>query len=381
MTTMVALSLVSPRGGAPTPKRGASMNRNTQVNRPVSTELPTPRDSASGGPLSRSVPANVGAHQLTVALTWVNRGVPVVPCSRTNKSGLVPGFGANATAEQMAQFSDPETVRAWWSGRYARAHVGLLTGRGGATGRGLVVVDCDMLKPDAEAPAGRWAGCHGGTDVLERLAREAGAEWPTTYEVITPSGGLHLYFLQPEDGPLIGCATGDGPTAPHLGPLVDVRGLGGYVIAAGSYSAAQGREYTRISPAGLMPQPLPDWLLSLLRRPTPVAAPRPRPATVTHISGDRAERAALAALQSVVDRLSALRPGDHRNSKIYGAAVWLGEVSASAPHILTEDVVMTELGAAAERCGVSRGGQRAALATIQSGWNRGVRKGTSAGAA
>jgi hypothetical protein len=64
--------------------------------------------------------ASVTEAQRATALVWVSRGFPVVPCSRTDKRALAPGFGRDATAEQLGQFSDPETVGAWWSHRYAR---------------------------------------------------------------------------------------------------------------------------------------------------------------------------------------------------------------------------------------------------------------------
>ncbi|WP_406163966.1 bifunctional DNA primase/polymerase (plasmid) [Streptomyces sp. NBC_01005] len=308
--------------------------------------------------------------QLSVALTWVRRGFPVIPCSRTDKGALVPGFGKSATADEMAPFADPEQVSRWWSsGRFARAHVGLLTGRGGEHGRGLVVVDLDMPKADTEPLTGRWAGCAGGSDVLELLMREAGAEWPDTYTVLTPSGGMHLYYQQPGDGDLIGCATGEGPRAPHLGPLVDVRGVGGYVIAAGSYSAAQGRPYTRVSAPELLPQPLPAWLLALLR-PTvaPVAARRPTPVRQLP-TGDRAERYATAALNGELDKVASAGEGE-RNRALYAAARRLGELSATAPAVLGETAVQDQLLAAAREAGVS---EQEALRTIRSGWNAGSR--------
>ncbi|MFF7315052.1 bifunctional DNA primase/polymerase [Streptomyces sp. NPDC008137] len=307
-----------------------------------------------------------------MALTWVSRGFPVIPCSRTDKGALVPGFGRDAAPEQLERFSDPEQVRAWWSGRFKRAHVGLLTGRG-SDGRGLVVVDCDMPKAGAQPLEGRWSGCHGGTDVLELLAQEAGADWPETYSVLTPSGGLHLYFQQPADGPLIGCATGEGPTAPHIGPLVDVRGVGGYVIAAGSYSTAQGRMYERASAPELRPQPLPGWLLELLRPSAPPSAP-PRPATPTCLyspTGRRAtreERAAAGALEHSVSRVENASEGE-RNRQLFAAARWLGELHSTAPAVLDETTVREQLLAAALRSGQR---EREALRTIGSGWNRGL---------
>jgi hypothetical protein len=319
--------------------------------------------------------------QRAVALTWVARGFPVVPCSKTDKGALVRGFGREASPEELAQFSDPETVRAWWSGRYRRDHVGLLTGRG-ADGRGLVVIDCDMPKEGAEPLGGRWSGCCGGTDVLELLAREAGAEWPDTYTVMTPSGGLHLYFRQPEDGPLIGCATGAGsdlerPRPPHLGPLVDVRGLGGYVIAAGSYSQAQGRPYERVSAPDVLPQPLPGWLLELLRPATAPAAPAPRPAAVRLLpTASRADRYAAAALTGAAEDVAGAQQGE-RNRRLFAAARRLGELHETAPAVLDATTVREQLLGAALASGQS---EREALRTIHSGWKRGL-AGRGAGAA
>jgi hypothetical protein len=319
-----------------------------------------------GGTTSNAAP-NMAAHQLHVAMTWVGRGEGVVPCSAKDKGALWPGFGAHATPEELAPFYDPEQIRDWWNGRFKRAHVGLLTRR-------LVVIDLDLPKNGAEILKGRWAGCQGGTDVLELLMRQAGAEWPETYCVMTPSGGMHLYFLQPEDGPPIGCATGDGTTAPHLGPLVDVRGVGGYVIAAGSHSAAQGRAYTRISPASLRPQPLPAWLLELLRPVAQAAAPRlPAPVVRQLPTGDRAERYAVAALNGEADKLSSAGAGEYWRL-VTASAFRLAELHHTAPHILTEQAVTDALTSAVTQAGME---ERAAERAIRTAW----KSRTGAGAA
>lgn len=355
------------------------MNENAQISATAATELPTPRQRPQVHHLDGRPTATEA--QRTVALTWVSRGIPVVPCGRTDKAAMAAGFGKNATAEQLARFGDPEWVGRAWSTKYARAHVGLLTGRvtpaaPAELGRGLVVIDLDMPKAGAELPGGRWAGCAGGTDVLELLMREAGADWPDTYTVLTPSGGMHLYYRQPETGPLIGCATGAGgdlenPRPPHIGPMVDVRGIGGYVIAAGSHSAAQGRAYARESPPDLLPQPLPAWLLELLR-PAAAPAPAPRPAVRILPTGDRAERYATAALEGAAADLAALRPGDHRRDRTFAAAARLAELAPTAPHILTEETVREHLLAAALACGI-KGGQQQAEKCIRNGWARGQR--------
>lgn len=354
------------------------MNAKAQLTAHTATELPTPGHEPSVDTVHARPPASLTAQQHDVALTWVSRGLPVVPCSRTDKGAMVPGFGKDKTPAEMAPFSDPEQVSQWWSsGRFARAHVGLLTGRGGPTGRGLLVIDCDMAKAETVLPD-RYAGAASGVDVLEAIAAAAGAEWPETYTVLTPSGGVHLYFWQPEDGPLIGCATGDGRTAPHLGPLIDVRGIGGYVIAAGSYSAAQGVAYRKTTDSPAQPQPLPGWLLELLRPaavPAPVR-PKDRPVVRQMPTGSRAERYAVAALSGELEAVASTGEGE-RNRRLYAAARRLGELAVTAPAVLSETTTHDELLTAARAAGV---GEQEALHTIRSGWNTGSR-GAGAGAA
>jgi hypothetical protein len=310
---------------------------------------------------------NVAAHQLAVALTWVHRGQPVIPCSRRDKAALENGFKAAASPAELRRFYDPEQVRQWWTGEYERAHVGLLT-------RHLVVLDLDQPKAGAERLDGRWDGCQDGADVL---ALRLGGEWPETYTVLTPSGGLHLVYLQPTDEP-IGCRTGTGrkdraaPPAPgHIGPLVDVRGVGGYVIAAGSRSTAQGRPYERISPAAVGPQPLPESIRALLRRPAPApAAPAAAHPSPIRVQG-RADRYAQAALAGAANDVRAAPPREG-NAMLFARARRLGELAATAPTIITLTAVEEHLVPAATK----RGGDwtdHEARATILSGWTAGQR--------
>jgi hypothetical protein len=306
---------------------------------------------------------NVAEHQLAVAFTWAQRGHPVLPCSRQTKRPLVGGFDTGA---DLATFSDLGRIRAWWGVQYRAAHVGLLTRR-------LLVVDCDMPKGPSGL-TGQWAGCQDGTDVLALRLAELGAEWPETYTVLTPSGGVHLVFLQPPDEP-IGCRTGTGRRDPaggvapgHIGPLVDVRGVGGYVIAPGSYSARQGRPYERISPAAVGPAPLPGALAEILSQPP--APPAPTPVRLLPQQGStRAERYAERALAGAADDVRAA-PAGEGNRLLFARARRLGELAATAPHIITLAAVEEVLVPAAR----DRGGDWTdyeAMATIRSGWNRG----------
>ena len=348
------------------------------------TEQPTTRASAVHTGDGQRPPADVAARQLAVALTWLRRGYPVIPCSRADKGALVKGFGRDATPEDLAPFCDEQQVTEWWTGRFRRAHVGLLTGRSTAGGRGLVVIDLDAQRPDAQPLGGRWAGCVHGMDVLEARMREAGVtNWLETYTAETPSAGkpvrgTHLYLEQPPDGPLIGCATGDGGRPPHLGPLIDVRGIGGYVIAAGSYSSAQGRPYTWVTTSPARPQPLPGWLLALLRPAEPPEQTRPpAPAVRALPTGDRAERYAAAALRGQAEAVAAATEGG-RWRTLTAATLRLAELADTAPQVLTEAVVEEALLNASAACGMPT---LEAARAIRTAWNNRTGHGHRAGAA
>nr|BFD87282.1 hypothetical protein StreXyl84_66830 [Streptomyces sp. Xyl84] len=87
-------------------------------------------------------------------------------------------------------------------------------------------------------------------------------DWPSTFTVSTPRGGLHLYFRVPAD-----CTIGSfsGPRSP-LGPRIDVRGpgrrSGGYLVGPGS--VVGGLPYLVVHDVPVAP--LPDWLAGRLRK-------------------------------------------------------------------------------------------------------------------
>ena len=91
--------------------------------------------------------------------------------------------------------------------------------------------------------------------MLAQLCEWAGKPWPSTYMVATPSGGWHLYYAAPEGSKIRNSAS-------LLGPLVDVRARGGYVVAAGS--TVGGKRYEVLDAEG--PEPLPGWIHRLLTR-------------------------------------------------------------------------------------------------------------------
>lgn len=355
------------------------MNEDPQLTGPTATELTPPRDSPAVDTVAARPPVGVTPHG-DVAARWLRYGIPAIRCSRA-KRALENGWGASIPdAEILERFGRPEQAPARWSGQHSRDLVGLLTGRSTRPGgRGLLVIDLDMPYPDAAPLEGRWADCVSGTDVLEMHARAAGEPYPETYTVMTPSigkvgRGEQLYFLQPEDGPLIGCATGAGAAAhppyllraPALGPGVDIRGAGGYVIAVGCHVGD--RMYERVSPPGLAPQPIPPWLLQLLRVGEVAPAPA-RPVVRQLPTGDRAERYAAAALQGCLDNITGTPKGG-RTKSLWWSAVRLGELSTTAPRVLSEGAVREALLSAALTAGVE---QREAERQIAAGWSRGLR--------
>ena len=149
-----------------------------------------------------------------------------------------------------------------WGARWEQSNIGIRTG----AASGLWVLDVDPR--------------HGGDQSLRAL-EEAYEPLPPTLECLTGGGGRHIYFAHPGE-----------PTpnsSGRLGPGLDTRGDGGYVVAPPS-SHTEG-VYRWKAPLSA-DQPLvkaPAWLLARLgRRPTASACQAARTTTVPE--GQRNER-------------------------------------------------------------------------------------------
>lgn len=144
---------------------------------------------------------------------------------------LVPHGSKDATLNE----SD---IRAWWT-EYPNANIGL------ATGHRFFAVDVDIKKD--------------GDQTWDMLRSQHG-RLPETIEGVTGTGGRHILYALP-DFPVQNSAS-------KLGPGLDVRGVGGYIVAAPSIHPETNRPYEwdgileieqqRIAPA-------PPWLLRLIR--------------------------------------------------------------------------------------------------------------------
>jgi hypothetical protein len=150
-------------------------------------------------------------------------------------------------------------------------------------------------------------------------------------------------------------------SAGRLGPLIDVRADGGYVIGAGSRIG--GRAYTARDQRP--PVPLPAWLGAVLAGdPAPAAGVRPGPAP----AGRRSTAYAMAALREETRLVATARQGT-RNDTLNRAAFSLGQLAAAG--LLPPLAVATALSGAAERAGLPAGEARR---TIRSGMTAGAGK-------
>ena len=282
---------------------------------------------------------------LRSALDAVLRGWHVFPCAVGGKRPALRG-----NWQELATAS-PDQVRDWWS--RAPYNIGIACGPSR-----LVVIDLDLARDvtgDDDLADGALFPLS-GADRLSRLAREHGERYPGgTYVVDTPSGGCHLYF-----------SAADGRarnSAGVLGPHIDVRADGGYVVGAGSRIG--GQAYTARN--GVRePAPLPSWLGRLVAE-APAALPVPAPRLpVADLAQGRAY--AMAALRAETPRVAAAVPGT-RNDTLNRAAFSLGQLVAAG--LLPPVPVITGLISAAMYAGLP---EEEAVRTVRSGMTGGARK-------
>jgi hypothetical protein len=180
------------------------------------------------------------------------RGFAVFPCKPGGKTPAVPDHkeadcdGADWWCRNGHQGWEPRATtdrgritRAWLA--EPRNNFGVACGPSR-----LIVIDLDAH--GGELPEEwRLPGINDGRDVFAQICEWAGTEWPSTYTVFTPSGGMHLYFRTTEEG----FRNKAGNTL--LGPMIDIRAQGGYVVGAGSVTS--GGEYVLTDDRD--PQPIP----------------------------------------------------------------------------------------------------------------------------
>jgi putative DNA primase/helicase len=160
----------------------------------------------------------------TAALELARRGWPILPL-RGKVPRLHNGLHGATT--------DERAIANWW-------RLWPDCGIGVRTGNGITVLDVDGDT---------------GADSLHDLERQH-FKLPTTVTVMTGGGGAHYYFG----------ADGIPNSVGKLGPGLDVRGTGGYVVVPPTIHPETGRAYEWDNhPADVPVQPMPAWLFTLLQ--------------------------------------------------------------------------------------------------------------------
>lgn len=148
-----------------------------------------------------------------------------------------------ATAHGVHDATTDRTIIASWWTRAPAGNVGLACG----APLGAFVVDVDPRS--------------GGDETLAGLEQEHG-QLPTTPRALTGGGGVHYLFALASDA---------GRLAGSLGPGVDIKSTGGYIVAPPSVHP-DGGQYRWDAGAHPIETPIaqpPPWLLERLTRRTP----------------------------------------------------------------------------------------------------------------
>ena len=333
---------------------------------------------------------------LDAALAFAARGWPVFPASPQHKRPLLAAAVDPATGKKLrgtggvsAASTDGDQVRAWWV-KWPAAMVGVATGFDR-----LFVLDFD---PRVDADTGEIFELAGLKAALEA---QMGCALPDSLTSITQSGGVHVWLRWPDDG---------GPSVRNRGnlpPHVDVRGLGGYVIAPPSVMAS-GARYKWRRRGGVADDPAvtpiaeaPAALVAILRdsgkggapetavgAPLPLHQPAAGPPPRDKLGEDKVAVArrkyALAALDGIAERVRGAGSGA-RNAALNEGAFGAARLVAAG---VLDGVLARSVIEAAARANPGRDDAGQLAATIDSGWDAGLAQpfelaeiGTKAGAA
>lgn len=315
------------------------------------------------------------------ALQYARRGWPVFPCRERDETVIIGGgAGKTRTFKAKAPYTGKglkdattheTTITAWWR-QHPEALIGLPTGE-----NGCFVLDFDPRTEDAiddetgEIVTNVWT--------LEQLKADLeaqmGCELPRSLTALTQSGGVHVYFRQPEGEPI--------RNRGNLPAHVDVRGKGGYVIAPPSVLPETGASYRWMRERG-------DWrddasiaeapavLIEILRlakdkAPRPAQSSTPaRPSASPASSGaavdDAVRKYALSALDGEC-RSIRTAPSGQRNAQLNESTFKIATLVAAGA--LDAGVARASVESAA-RDNPGQDDDRALLATIESGWTAGL---------
>lgn len=185
--------------------------------------------------MSMATQANPSSH--TFARAYARRNWRIAPIPQGSKHPRLNDWVGAAT-------TDAELIDQWYD-THSDDGVGIVTGKAS----GLLVVDVDTSD-----------GKRGEESLLDLQATYG--KLPDTAEVVTGSGGRHLYYRIGPDAQHITSSAG------RLGPGIDIRCEGGQVVAPPSIHPVSGRRYeweASSHPDNIVDAP--DWLLEVLTTP------------------------------------------------------------------------------------------------------------------
>jgi hypothetical protein len=319
---------------------------------------------------------------IDVAFGCASVGWPVFPCDPKTKHPLTPrdkdpktGKPINGTGGFKKATTDHDTIREMWTKR-PDAMVGIPTGEA----IDAFVLDIDIADKDGNI----------FTTVESQIAAveaELGVKLPPTYQIRPPRGGAHLYFGSKHGFPRNAASIKRGGKQ-LVG--IDVRGDGGYVIAAGSIRH-DGRAYVLVEDREIAQPPiqLVDWACGRGRwapeqAPPPESTTTPAPAADSRInepsratsSSKLASRGAKSAAKALERNTAELAAKTHpgRNDLTNRIAYRMGHFVGAG--WIGRDQVFDALLKANEANGKIRddGGPEKILATIESGLDAGIAK-------
>ena len=267
------------------------------------------------------------------ALAYAARGWPVFPLKPAAKTPLT-NHGLRDASTLTRQ------IEVWWA-HWPAANIGVDCGRAG-----LVVIDVD---PD-----------NGG--IITWSALDAGVPTLTSR---SGGGGCHVIYAQPQAGKTVCSSAG------RLGPGVDVRGAGGYIVLPPSLHES-GRRYKWLDRGGKRGSPptvapVPVVLLARLRAARGMPQRTSQSQTSLHRVGD-VDAYVEAALRGEVERVR-FAPEGTRNDSLNRAAFALGQLAGAG--MLDEGPVASALVEAALAAGLD---EPEARRTFGNGFYAGLRE-------
>ncbi|MBS2964945.1 bifunctional DNA primase/polymerase [Actinocrinis puniceicyclus] len=314
------------------PERPAAGQASTAPTQPA----PAPSPTATHPP-AQPHRAKERSLMFEQAVDLALQGFAVFPLAPGTKRPMFKNWEKRAS-------TDPRQIASWWN-TTPNANIAIACGP-----TNLLVIDLDKAKrPD---------GPRHGEETLAKLA--AGRELPRTFTVASARGGRHLYYRQP-DGAALSITTGSDTAG--LGPLVDTRGHGGFIVAPGSLF--EGGTYRVEHDAAVAP--LPTWIADQLTKRPPAAQPPPAPApSRTPVTDRRRVAYGNAALKQAADTV-ARAPEGTRNDTLNRESFRLGRLVGG--EILDRNDAAAELRRAAHQSGLPPG---EAAHTIASGLAAGI---------